>query len=125
MEILIVGLWIFLLLAIPVGLIYFAGVAYAKDEEISTIMGKMLISSFFYLIATFFTFFYLMVNNREIHEPQIANPDSKYQIISLLIVYIYGFAGYFLCSFINGSFLKPCKISFLNSKKPQTIFDKK
>lgn len=124
MDILIIGLWILLFLAIPVALILIAGNIFGRDETVK-IIGKLLVSLFVYLMATIISFFYLMVNSIEIHEPQVIDPNTTHQIVGLFVVYIYGFVGYLLCSFINGSFFKPWKMSIFNSKKPQTIFNKK
>ena len=98
-----------------------AGNIYGKFKAIE-IIGKLLISIFIYIVTTIVSFIFsiLVVVNAEFK--QMTAPE---QIIGLSAVYFYGLTGYLLCSFINGGFFKPWKMSFFNSEKPQTIFGRK
>lgn len=124
MDILIVGLWIFLFITIPVVVILIAGNVYGKYKTVE-IIGKLLISIFIYLVTTIISFIFsvLVVFGAEPRRGE--QMTAVEQIIGLSVVYFYGFIGYLLCSFINGGFFKPWKFSVFTSKKPQTIFGKK
>ncbi len=124
MEVLIVGLWILFFFTIPVAVILVAGNVYGKYKTVE-IVGKLLISIFIYIVTTIISFLFsiLVVVGAE---PRNGKPLTvTEQVIGLSAVYIYGFVGYLLCSFINGGFFKPWKFSVFYSKKPQTIFGKK
>ena len=121
MDILIIGLWIFLSLAIPVGLIYYAGNSYGGTKNWK-IIGKLIPSFAAFIstcVITLFVLIILVVGPDPKPEQEMSNGE---QIAALLVIYVYAFIGYLLCSFINGSFPKPWKMSFFNSKKPQSIF---
>lgn len=124
MDILIILLWIALFLIIPTSVILIAGNTYGRDEK-WLIIGKLLISFFVYSVTTVISLIFsvLVVVGTE---PRRGQPmTAKEQIIALLVIYAYGFIGYLLCSFINGSFFKPWKFTLFNSKKPLSIFDSK
>ena len=49
----------------------------------------------------------------------------KSKVICLILVLIYGFTGWLLCSFVNGRFIKSWRIFKFYEEKPHSIFDSK
>ena len=124
MDLLFVGLWFFLFLAIPVACFICAGNNYGKDS-LTKIVGKFLIAFFLYLTATFISGLFTLASVLGGHKQLGEKMTSTEQIIALAGIYFYGIAGYLICSFIYGRLLKPLDLPFINSKKSQTIFNEK
>lgn len=119
MKTLIFSLWGILFLAIPSIAIFVAANSFGKYETIK-LVGRLLASFFFYSISTVITLFILA----ELSKERISMTVIK-QVLALITVYFYGFAGYLICSYINGEFYKPWKFTFSNSKKDRSIFNLK
>ena len=124
MDILIIGLWIFLSLAIPVALIFCAGNSYGGTENWK-IVGKLLLSFAAYILTCIIILLVFIFIVFTPHPNSGREMTAAQQIIALSIIYSYGLIGYLLCSFVNGNFFKPWKISLFGSKKSQSIFNPK
>ena len=125
MELLTVLLFLLVFASLPAVLFTIIGRQYGNGMTISKTIFKFCFSFLCYAVLTVSTlFFELLVYIGADPKPSYITPVEN-KIAGLIAVLIYGIVGWFLCSFLNGEFVRPWMIFRFKGEEPQSIFDTK
>ena len=127
MEFFIKLIWFLFVLAFPIVFLVVGYVSYINGTKLSEIILKLFVALIGYVCITGVTFpFIFVVVYAGAHSNPVGNSlDLKGKIVYFAMIFAYLIIGWLLCSFINGSLIKPWKILNRSNEKNQSIFDEK
>lgn len=126
MELLTILFLVLFFVAIPIVLFKIIWQQYGEYLSVSKALLKFIFSFLGYAGLSFFILWFLFLIYVGPHPdpPEQATPFEN-KIVGLLAVFVYGTAGWLLCSLVNGDFIKPWRIFRFKNEEPQSILDTK
>lgn len=115
--------FVLLFITIPIGLISVSAKVYGSGANWLVVSGKLLASLSIYLTASVIVpvIILFVVIGPDPGSRGKLNFGFAAQSICLLLVAVYGFTGWLLCSLVNGKFIKSYSEFNLSYEKPQSI----
>jgi len=123
MEPFIPLIWFLFVFAIPLAFLVTGYISYVNGTKSSEIILKLFVAFLGYVCITAATFpFMFIIVYVGAHTKPVGNAlDLKSEIIYFAMILAYVIIGWLLCSFVNGSLVKPWKIFNWNSEETQSI----
>lgn len=123
MEPFIPIIWFLLVLLTPVAFVTTACISLVNGAKLSDVVLKLGFAFLVYvcMTAAYIPLMFIMVFAGAHSEPVGNALDLKGEIFSGFLVFVYGAAGWLLCSLISGKLIKPRQILDINREKPLSI----
>jgi hypothetical protein len=116
-----------MVIGLPVAFLVTGYVAYTGGVKTSEIIAKLALAFLVYSLVTFVIswFMFILIFAGANSKPVGQVLDWRGKVFYSALVFTYGVTGWFVCSFVNGGFIKPWMIFNYTSNKTQSIFDEK
>ena len=113
----------FLFVTIPILLFVVSSKSQKVETKSINIIGKLLLSLFAHFVISIIVILFLLFIYVSPEPRPVEKMGETEKIFSLLIVVGYGFAGWLLCSFVNGGYVNFVDLFTFKKEKPLSVFD--